>query len=374
MPLNAWELPLSTGFIPPLSELTLAGCLSDSSPGPWGRRVLLNWLSNKADHEGSIDDSDEILFLLNSGSNRTGSFDFQRSAKHYQPRTNDNTTLEELIASVARVENGKPLTEQKDKALIVGSALGGNRPKACITENDKQYIAKFSSQLDTRAVVKSEFVAMRLAAEAGLDVAPVHLLNVAGNDVLLVERFDRVHSANGWHRKTILSALTLFELDKTMGCYASYAELADIIHSEFSYPKDTQMELFKRLVFNILIGNTDDHAGNYSAFWDGSELHLTPAYDICPQQRTGRESTQAIRIIGDRNQSRLAICMEAATKFGLEANAAQQVIEHQILVIKAKWESVCDEANLPDKDRQILWLHQILNPYSIEGYEHLVRT
>jgi len=373
IPLHAWELPLQPGFISPLSELTLAGCLRDSSPDEWGRRVVLNLASPDAEHAGDLGNINELFFFLNSGSNRVGSLDFQHSGKEYRPRVNASTTLEELIGSVNRVENGIPLNPELDKALFYGASIGGSRPKACITDSDKQYIAKFSSQSDTDPVVKREYLAMRLAAEVGLHVATVHLLKVANEDILLVERFDRVHSSRGWYRETVLSALTLFELDEKMHRYASYTELAEIIRSDFSYPIDTQKELFKRLVFNILVGNTDDHARNHAALWDGEQLHLTPAYDICPQKRPTNEASQAMQIEEDRHLSRLDICLNAAEKFSLKTDTAMQIIEHQIRVIKAKWELVCDEAQLLHAERQALWGRQIFNPFSIEGYERLVQ-
>lgn len=370
--LNARELPLQPGFILPLPELTIAGCLRDGSPDAWGRRVILNRLSNSTIHKGEINDTDELLFMLLSGSNRMGAIDFQGSSSVYEPRVHDNTKLEELIVSIERVENGEPLTPALDHALMHGTSIGGARPKAHIIDHKKQYIAKFSSQSDTRSVVKSEYVAMRLAAAVGLNVAPVRIVKVANKDVLLVERFDRIHTPAGWQRKPMVSALTLFELDEMMARYASYEELAEIIRLDFSDPKKTLRELYARLVFNILVGNTDDHARNHAAFWDGTQFTLTPAYDICPQNRTGREASQAMRIAGERNLSRLDICVESAAIFGLSTEEATQIIEHQINIIKNQWESVCDECDLHDTDRKLLWRQQIFNPFSVEGFEHHV--
>ena len=184
-----------------------------------------------------------------------------------------------------------------------------------IEDGDKKLIAKFSSSSDTYNVVKAEFIAMRLAAKAGLDVAPVRLAHVAGQNVLLVERFDRLRTNDGWQRKAMVSALTIFGLDEMMARYASYADLTEIIRHRFSQPKDTLRELFGLLVFNILCGNTDDHARNHAAFWDGKMLHLTPAYDICPQSRAGNEASQAMLITGNNRRSALVTCMEAAPNF-----------------------------------------------------------
>lgn len=374
VPLNPYELPLQSGVIAPKSNLTIAGCLRDGSPDAWGRRVILNRLANSAEYVAQIDENDELLFMLNSGSNRTGALDFQHSATQHKPRESEPATFDELVRSAERVEQGIALTPTLDKALIHGTSIGGARPKAHIIDNDTQYIAKFSSQSDTREVVKGEYIAMRLAAEVGLNVAPVKYVQVETKDVLLVERFDRIRSPQGWQRKNVLSALTLLELDEMMGRYASYAELSELIRLNFSDPKDTQKELYGRIVFNILVGNTDDHARNHAAFWDGNQLSLTPAFDICPQNRTGREATQAMRIAGEQNFSKLDLCLENAVLYGLNTKSGQAIIEHQIRVIKNRWKSICNEVNLSETERRLMWRRQIFNPFSVEGFENLITS
>jgi len=217
-----------------------------------------------------------------------------------------------------------------DQALFHGSSIGGARPKALIEQNNKKYVAKFSASSDLYSVVKAEFIAMRLAGLSGLDVAPVNLVKSMHKDVLLIERFDRVHTQNGWQRKSMLSALTLFGLDDMMARYASYETLAELIHHHFTNPKDTLRELFSHLVFNILSGNTDDHARNHAAFWDGKYLTLTPAYDICPQSRAGNTApSQAMLIHGNNNLSQLKNCLATAHNFHLSESEASEIISHQ---------------------------------------------
>jgi serine/threonine-protein kinase HipA len=122
-------------------------------------------------------------------------------------------------------------------------------------------------------------------------------------------------------------------------------------------------------VFNILCGNTDDHARNHAAFWDGNMLELTPAYDICPQGRTGNEATQAMLISGEHNRmSQLSACLAAAHNFLLSPKEAREIIEHQIAVIENNWASVCDEANLNQTDRALFWKRQFLNDFAFQGY------
>ena len=204
---------------------------------------------------------------------------------------------------------------------------------------------------------------MRLAARVGLDVAPVRLAHVAGKDVLLVERFDRLRASKGWQRRAMVSALTLFSLDEMMARYASYEEMANIVRHRFTRPNETLRELFGRLVFNILCGNTGDHARNHAAFWDGARLALTPAYDICPQHRTGNEATQAMLIMGNDRMSKLATCLDAAHNFHLDRKTAEDLIADQIERMRAALPEVAEKARLTEVDRELLFKRIFLNPF-----------
>ena len=140
---------------------------------------------------------DELTYLLESGSDRIGALDFQLSPTRYVPRSVQAATLEELLTAAEKVERGIPLTPELDQALFHGSSLGGARPKAMIEEDEKKLIAKFSSSSDTYNVVKAEFIAMRLAAKAGLNVAPVRLAQEKVEEVYGILIFVPVYSATG---------------------------------------------------------------------------------------------------------------------------------------------------------------------------------
>ncbi|BBO82342.1 phosphatidylinositol kinase [Desulfosarcina ovata subsp. sediminis] len=361
------ELPLRAGVLPLPEGMTMPGCIRDAAPDAWGRRVIIN---KKLGVKGAGTDTgelDELTYLLESGSDRIGALDFQRSPTEYVPRTSENVSLEELIESAERVEKGEPLTPELDQALFHGSSIGGARPKALIQDRNKKYVAKFSSSSDLYSVVKAEFITMRLAAMAGLEVAPVKLTRAANKDVLLIERFDRVPKDDGWTRKAMVSALTLLGLDDMMARYASYETLSEIIRHRFTDPRQTLKELFSRLAFNILCGNTDDHARNHAAFWDGKALTLTPAYDICPQGRAGNEASQAMRIAGNNNLSQLKTCLQTAHNFLLSEEEALEIFGNLMAVIQQHWQTVCQKAELSDVDRKLLWRRQFLNPYATEG-------
>jgi serine/threonine-protein kinase HipA len=366
IPIYAPELPLRAGVLPLLNNLEIPNCIRDAAPDAWGRRVIINKQFGLKGRDADTGNLDELTYLLESGSDRIGALDFQRSPTEFVPRTANNARLEDLLDSAERVEKGVPLTAELDQALFHGSSIGGARPKALIEDQGSKYIAKFSFSSDLYSVVKAEYVAMRLASIAGLTAAPVKLVKAAGKDVLLIERFDRIALDSGWARKSMVSALTLFGLSEMMARYASYEDLAEIIRHRFTQPGETLKELYGRLVFNILCGNTDDHARNHAAFWNGQELNLTPAYDICPQGRTGNEATQAMLITGENRFSQLKTCFAAAHHFLLSRQAAVDAIERIETAIRDNWESVCGEAELSPVDKNYLWGRQFLNPFSIE--------
>ena len=368
------ELPLELGVQEPLFGLKLPSCIRDAAPDAWGRRVIINRRFGAKRGEIDLDRLDELTYLLDSGSDRIGALDFQRSSKRYVPREAAEATLEELLAASDLVQRGVPLTPGLERALFHGSSIGGARPKALIVENDKKYIAKFSAQNDVYNVVKGEYVAMRLAERVGLNVAPVRLLQAAGRDVLLVERFDRALTKDGWIRKAMVSALTIFGLDEMHARYASYEDLCEEIRRNFTSPKETLRELYGRIVFNILVGNTDDHARNHAAYWDGRRLTLTPAYDICPQGRSGNEASQAMIIVGENRMSKLSTCREAAINFLLSEDHADAIIEAQVKTIRTDWHKICVEAGVSDVDRLQMKNRQFFNPFAFEGAPDHIAT
>jgi serine/threonine-protein kinase HipA len=363
VPLYLPELPLEPGQISPLVG-EIPGCIADAGPDAWGQRVILNRLIGRPEAETT--DLGPLTYLVESGSDRIGALDFQVSPTEYVPRSMDHAALDELAESAERVEKEIPLSPELDQALLHGSSVGGARPKALLGDGEATLIAKFSSATDTYPVVKGEFLAMELSRRVGLEVAPVRLTKAHGRDALLVERFDR---PGGGKRRAMVSALTMLGLDEAGARYASYADLADLIRARFTEPKATLRELFSRIVFNILCSNNDDHPRNHAAFWDGEALALTPAYDICPQLRSGGETAQVMAIGRDGwRMSQVAGCVERASTYLLSKAEAREIVDHQIATIQDQWDEVCDLAELAEGARASFWQRQFLNPYAIEGY------
>lgn len=363
IPLDLPELPLERGPISPRAG-ELAGCIADAGPDAWGQRVILNRLTGRADADPH--ELGPLTYLIESGSDRVGALDFQRSSTEYVPRGTQQTPLAELAEAAERVEKGLSLSPELDQALLHGSSIGGARPKALLHGREVGWVAKFSSTTDTYPVVKGEFVAMELARRAGLKVARVQLASAHGRDVLLVERFDR---PGGGRRLAMVSALTMLGLSVAGARYGSYADLADEIRARFTEPKATLRELFSRIVFNILCSNTDDHPRNHAAFWDGEALSLTPAYDVCPQLRSGGEAAQLMAIGRDGwRMSQVAGCVERASTYLLSEAEAREIVDGQIETITEQWDEVCDLAELAEGARRAFRARQFLNPYALEGY------
>lgn len=363
------ELPLGSELIAPPDTLTMASAIRDGAPDAWGRRVILNKTFGVKGAALEDLELDELVFLLESGSDRIGALDFQTSATAYRPRGGGHATLEQLLASAEKVERNLPLTPELDQALHHGSSIGGARPKALVTDGAHKYVAKFSSAADTYSVVKGEFIAMRMAALAGLSVAPVRLAHVAGKDVLLVERFDRHGEGETWRRRAMVSALTILGLDELQARYASYEDLAEAVRFRFTDATATLHELFARVTFNVLVGNVDDHARNHAAFWDGDRLSLTPAYDICPQARAGGEASQAMLIVGNQRSSQISTCLAAAGHFHLDQPRAIAIVDAQLATIGEHWDATCAQAGLGPVDRALFWGRQFLNPFAFYGLE-----
>lgn len=351
------ELPLTDGWIEPRDGLTIPGVLRDAGPDAWGQRVIIEGLYGAAT---AVDpgDVDQLMFLLESASNRIGGLDFQTASDRYLER-GGSASLDELHGAAIEMAEGRDLSPALAKALIHGTSVGGARPKVVIDDGERSFIAKLSTSTDPYPVVKAEAVGLDLARRVGLDVPASEITSSLGRDVLLVERFDR---PGGGRRRMMVSGLTMLGLDEMFARYGTYPNLLDVLQRQGSDP-DVGRQLFQRIVFNIAIGNNDDHARNHAAFWDGHELTLTPVYDLCPQARSGESSGQAMAIDREGNRaSTMATCINAARVYGLDREDALDIARFQIDAISDAWTDVADANGLTRAQRNYLFERQILNP------------
>lgn len=360
--LSPFELPLQAGVFEPSGMSVLHSCLRDAGPDAWGRRVINYRYADFA--------MDEVDYLLLAASDRIGALDFQVSPTEYVARESGDPDLEELLHASQWVERGEPLPLELQDALLPATGVGGARPKALFYGDGKGYIAKFVSTIDRFDLTKAEYATMRLARLAGIDVARVSLVETMGQGVLLVERFDRVVNEDGRvTRRLMLSGLSLLGLSIAEARYARYRDLAEVIRQRFRNPQAVLEEMFKRLAFSVLVGNTDDHARNHAAFWDGECLTLTPAYDICPHLRTVEAVTQGMMIDGvEGDYSTLKNVLSVCDRFEVSREHGRSLINDMIGTIKTHWSEVCEEADLLPEERDMLWGNSILNPFCLKDW------
>ncbi len=265
--------------------------LRDSSPDNWGRRVIHRIYGDQI--------KSELEYLALSNFGRIGNLVFSIYPPEqivnviYDLQEEQNFSLSDIQHQFDLVDETSPIIEA---ALNHGTSIGGARPKASVLIDNVDYIAKFGSTTDIHPVVESEFVAMTIAKQIGLNVADVKLEYLSNNKpVLLVKRFDRERINGKLFCQPMVSALTVLQLDEMTSRYASYADLAGFCHDK--------KDLFQRIVFNLMIGNTDDHARNHSFFWnDKTEtITLTPIYDIAPIPRKTNIVSQAMILPNGKN-------------------------------------------------------------------------
>ena len=360
VPIYEPELPLDAdGPRGSADGVRLPLCIDDAMPDSWGRRLVNHRL------RAGYADLPEMTYLAASGSDRIGALDFQLSPTEYLPRGGSAPSLEDLADAARLIEEGRPLHPRLEQALLHGTSIGGARPKALLDSGSRCLIAKFSSTTDTYPVVAGEYVAMTLARRCGLHVAAVSLAEANQRDVLLVERFDR---PGGGGRQRVVSALTVLGMNTfPSGRYATYVALADAIRRSFRDPDATLRELFGRIAFNILSGNTDDHGRNHAALVHEDGLVLSPAYDICPQARTGSHADQAMAYgpNGERG-ARVSSLIDAAAVYHLDTAEARDIVDEQVHTIRDGWDEVCDEAHLTAEQRSTFLGRQFLSPTVFE--------
>ena len=360
VPIFEPELPLRTGTQTAASGTRLPLCIDDAMPDSWGRKLIHHHLGEPTS------EFSELTYLLASASNHVGALDFQPSATTYVARSAEPPSLDDLAEAAEAIDTGAPIDERLAAALMHGTSIGGARPKAPLSDGDRQLIAKFTTSTDAFPWVQAEYVAMDLARRAGLDVAPVEFTRACGRAALLVERFDR---APGGRRHRVVSALTVLGYNTFPdGRYATYGAIAHAIRNHFVHPDATLHELFARISFNILCGNTDDHGRNHAALVRADGLALTSAYDISPQPRSGNTALQALAFTDDidNRDARLALLVAAADVYHLTEDEAGDVIAHQVHVIRSDWDEVCDAAELTGPQRDALMGRQFLNEHAFE--------
>lgn len=306
----------------PANNLPLFGGIRDAAPDAWGRRVI------EAKLKVPANSLPESQYLLHAGSDRVGALDIRQTIND-GPTQGANTShaLEHLMDAAERIEDGLPIPAHLEAIFAQGTALGGARPKASVrNEQGVLWLAKFSSRTDRFDIPAIECAALRLAAEAGLTVPPLEVRTMGARKVMLIRRFDRYWAEPGKtlgteidllatqpgdnkteHRLGFVSGLTMVGCDETESRTKAYTDLAQAVrkHCHTSVIRADNAELFKRMVYNVLVSNDDDHLRNHGFVWEPrlTGWRLSPLYDVLPR---ASHATERVLHLGLGPQGRLA--------------------------------------------------------------------
>ncbi len=260
-----------------------------------------------------------------------------RDARRALPGSND---LAELRLAAELIEADEPVPEDLQEMLYPGSSVGGARPKTVIREDGVTWLAKFPQRRDPWCNAAVEGGMLRLAALCGICVPETRVEPVGQEKVLLVKRFDREPFEEGEIRHRMVSALTVLDLDDSVTDRSgwSYLAFADEIQRWSEDPANDKRELFRRMVFNALISNTDDHPRNHAMLAPGEGWRLSPAYDLTPSRSRSLEHRALAMVAGrlGRLASRENLLSEAP-RFGFEATGASDAIDEMKAVIQEHW-------------------------------------
>lgn len=309
---------------------SLFGAFGDCAPDRWGRMLMRRVERRRAKAERRAPRAlNEIDFLLGvDDETRQGSLRFAEqpggaflAVAGVGPRVPPLVELPALLAASDRVAVDDDTDDDLRLLLAPGSSLGGSRPKASVRDHDNGLlIAKFPHPGDEINQPAWEALALRLASSAGIEASQGRLETVAGRSVLLLNRFDRA----GDRRLPFLSAMSLLGAGDNES--HSYLEIADALRRLSAAPREDLVELWRRIVFSILISNVDDHLRNHGLLWAGpAGWRLAPAYDLNPTPTDVRPRILSLAVDDEEHTASLALAFQVAEYFGIDRQAARRI-------------------------------------------------
>ena len=320
-------LKLGPGPFHTPSDKPLFGAIGDSAPDRWGRVLMRRAERRRAEREGrtprTVREIDYLLLVDDEA--RQGSLRFAETeggpflADQGAVKIPSLIELPRLLSAAEHVAADEDSDEDLKLLLAPGSSLGGARPKASVRDRDGHLaIAKFPNKGDEVNTVVWEALALTLAQKAGIAVPRWHLESVADKPVLLLRRFDR----EGNTRIPFLSAMSM--LDARDHETRSYLEFVDALRQHGAAPKKDMEALWRRIVFSILISNTDDHLRNHGFLWTGSAgWQMSPAYDLNPVPVDIKPRVLTTAITLDDGTASLKLALEVAGYFELTTKHAR---------------------------------------------------
>jgi len=346
------QLKLQSNVYETVALKGVFGALRDAGPDYWGRRVIER-------HAGKTELS-EMDYLLYAPDDRAGALGFGLNQVPPSPKRDFNQTLNlstlQAVADAIINEEDLPVSAgqtQIEDLMLIGTSMGGARPKAVVEDTDGLWIAKFNRPDDKWNQARIEHAMLTLAQQCGLNVAQSKTASIGEQDVLLVKRFDRKKTDTGYCRARMVSALTLLRTEDTHRTRDrwSYILLAEELRRISAEPQKDAAELFRRMCFNALISNIDDHPRNHAAIAMNKDWRLSPAYDLTPATPISTEHRDLAMICGDRgrfaNEQNL---LSEHARFLLEKEEAEKMIFNMKKHVHENWYATARGAGVSEND------------------------
>lgn len=346
------ELKLGKQTYQTASLKGIFGALRDAGPDYWGRRIIEK-------HSGKPQLS-ELDYLLYAPDDRAGALGFGLNQSPPAPKREFNKSfdlakLQELADRIIADEEtpqGQEAAQVQD-LILLGTSMGGARPKAVVEEDDGLWIAKFNRPDDHWNYARIERAMLLLARSCGIQVAESKVVSIADQDVLLIKRFDREKIHQGYLRSRMISGLTLLQSEDTYQNRDnwSYLLMVEELRRVCSEPLKNANELFRRMCFNALISNTDDHPRNHALIAKEHDWKLSPAYDLTPSTPISLERRDLALICGELGRYAHADnILSQSTRFLLEHEEAREILKQMEDRVKATWYEIARREGVTEKD------------------------
>ncbi len=367
------ELPLRERTFETVRLSGVFGALRDASPDYWGRKLIS---LHVAKHPLS-----EMDYLLHSPEDRVGALGFGLNVKPPAPRRefNERIKLSQLQEDVDTILNDEYASRlhntasqiQASELLLVqaGTSMGGARPKAVIEHNNQLWLAKFNAPRDSWNNARVEHAMLHLARKCGINTPYSQIERVADRDILLIKRFDREKCDDGYLRHRMISALTLLQAEDESSRRDkwSYLSLAEMLRKISPHPQQDAHQLYRRMVFNAIISNIDDHLRNHACIAKNKEWELSPAYDLTPHPHHSIERRDLALACGayDSRYANKYNLLSASGVFLINGQDANNIIDEMQTIIKSTWYSVARDAGVSEED-----CYKIQSAFDYEGFSY----
>ncbi|MBR0899101.1 type II toxin-antitoxin system HipA family toxin [Bradyrhizobium tropiciagri] len=331
------------------------GALRDAGPDYWGRRVI--------EKHAGVPQLGELDYLLNSADDRAGALGFGLGQQPPAPRRKFNQTLElaklQAVAEALMREENVETEEaaQVQDLMLLGTSMGGARPKSVVEDDRGLWVAKFNRPDDRWNNTRVERAMLELARLCGIRVAESAVVTVGGKDVLLVKRFDRTKTEAGYQRSRMISGLTLLQADEApeMRDRWSYVLMAEELRRVVQEPQKDAKELFRRMTFNALISNLDDHPRNHALVAKDNPWQLSPAYDLTPSPVIAQERRDLALEVGDQGRfANAKNVLSQHARFLLDADEAKALVSTMTDQVRASWYDVVRGQGVTEKDAETI--------------------